>query len=301
VLASWRDGPARRAIEDFVRRTTDPGSPDHVSRPERVVVTDNDGTLWCEKPMPIQLDFLVRRLGELADENPSLRGQQPYRAAYERDTHWLGAAMVKHYRGDDADLGLLKKAVTSAFDAVEVEVYDAAVRAFFAGADHPTLRRPYRTCGFTPMIELLRYLEAHDFTVYIASGGDRDFLRPIAPELYGVPPERVIGSALGIDYRDGTLSYRAEMDFFDDGPEKPVRIWSRIGRRPVIAIGNANGDLPMLEFAGGGLPALRLVVRHDDAEREFDDAAGAEELLARAERDDWTVISMRDDWERVFA
>ncbi|MEJ2890881.1 HAD family hydrolase [Actinomycetospora aeridis] len=300
MLASWRDGPARRAIEDFVRRTTDPSSPEVIPAEERIVVTDNDGTLWCEKPMPIQLDFLVRRLGVLATADPSLRDQQPYQAAYERDTRWLGAAMVKHYRGDDTDLGLLKAAVTSAFDAVEVEEYDRAVRAFFAEADHPTLGRPYRACGFVPMVELLRYLEAHDFTVYIASGGDRDFMRPIAPELYGVPPERVIGSALGIDYRDGRLLYRAEMDFFDDGPEKPVRIWSRIGRRPVIAIGNANGDLPMLEFAGVGLPALRLVVRHDDAERETADSGGAEELLARAAREGWTVISMKDDWERVF-
>jgi phosphoserine phosphatase len=301
VLASWREGPTRRAIEAFVARVTDPASPDHIPPEERIAVTDNDGTLWCEKPMPIQLDFLVRRLGELAAADPALRGKQPYKAAYERDSRWMGAAMVKHYHGDDADLGLLKKAVTSAFDAVEVEQYDHAVRAFFAEADHPTLERPYRTCGFAPMVDLLDHLTAHGFTVYIASGGDRDFMRPVAQDLYGVPPERVIGSALGIDYRDGDLLYRAEMDFFDDGPEKPVRIWSRIGRRPVVAIGNANGDLPMLEFAGGRHPALRLVVRHDDAEREFDDPSGAEDLLARAASDGWTVISMKDDWERVFA
>ncbi|MCD2198101.1 haloacid dehalogenase-like hydrolase [Actinomycetospora endophytica] len=301
-LDSWRDGPARRAIEDFVRRTTDPSSPVLIPPEERVVVTDNDGTLWCEKPMPIQLDFTVRRLAALAHADPTLRGTEPYRAAHEGDTRWFGAAMVKHYRGDDADLGLLKKALTSAFGAVAVEEYDRSVREFFRAAQHPTLGRPYRTCGFAPMVDLLTYLAAHGFTVYIASGGDRDFMRPVAGGLYGVPPERVIGSALGLEYRDTRLLYRPEMDFFDDGPEKPVRIWSRIGRRPVISIGNANGDLPMLEFSdGGGHPALRLVVRHDDGEREFDDSSGAEDLLARAADEDWTVVSMRRDWDRVFA
>ncbi|MEJ2863561.1 HAD family hydrolase [Actinomycetospora flava] len=300
MLDSWRDGPARRAIEDFVRRTTDPASPDWIPPEERVAVSDNDGTLWCEKPMPIQLDFTVRRLAALAQGDPGLREKQPYRAAYEHDTAWFGAAMVKHYRGDDADLGLLKAAVTRAFDAIPVDEYHLMVREFFAHADHPVLHRRYRDCGFAPMVELLGCLGANGYTVYIASGGDRDFMRPVAGEMYGVPPERVIGSALGLDYRDGTLHYRAEMDVFDDGPEKPVRIWSRIGRRPVVAIGNANGDLPMLEFAGGDHRALRLVVRHDDAAREVDDSGGAEDLLARAAADGWTVVSMRDDWECVF-
>ena len=141
-------------------------------------------------------------------------------------------------------------AVTTAFEAVTVEAYDRQVLAFFDEADHPTLGRPYRECGYAPMIELLRYLEAAGFTTYIASGGDRDFMRPVAGDLYGIPPERVIGSALGLEYRsDGdepTLLYKAAMEFFDDGPEKPVRIWSRIGRRPILSVGNSNGDVPML-------------------------------------------------------
>ncbi|AQA23890.1 haloacid dehalogenase-like hydrolase family protein [Rhodococcus sp. MTM3W5.2] len=202
-LGSWTDGSTRSAIVDFVERVTTTGGADFVEPADRVAVFDNDGTLWCEKPMPIQLDFTVRRFAEMAAADPALQQQQPWKAAHEHDLRWLGAAMVKHYNGDDGDLKLLMGAVTEAFDSVTVENYDARVRAFFAGADHPTLGRPYRGCGYAPMVELLRYLEANGFANYIASGGDRDFMRPVAGELYGVPPERIIGSALGLSYREG--------------------------------------------------------------------------------------------------
>jgi len=156
------------------------------------------------------------------------------------------------------------------------------------------------------MVELLRYLEANGFTNYIASGGDRDFMRPVAGDLYGIPPERVIGSALGLTYQteggQSTLVYKAAMDFFDDGPEKPIRIWSRIGRRPIFAFGNSNGDVPMLAYAGSdSLPALRLLLLHDDAEREFDYVAGAEQALDVAAQQNWTVVSIKTDWNTVFA
>ena len=306
MLESWTDGPTKSAIIDFVARVTEPGGLDYVEPAARVAVYDNDGTLWCEKPMPIQLDFTVRRLAEMARENPSLQDQQPYHAAYQHDLHWMGAAMVKHYRGDDSDLKLLMGAVTAAFDTVSVEAYDRLVLLFFDEADHPTLRRPYRTCGYAPMVELLRYLEANGFTNYIASGGDRDFMRPIAGDLYGIPPERVIGSALGLTYQieggEASLIYKDAMDFFDDGPEKPIRIWSRIGRRPILAFGNSNGDLPMLSYAGtDSLPALRLLLLHDDSEREFDYVAGAEQALDVAAQQNWTVVSMKNDWNTVFA
>lgn len=305
-LATWRDGAARTAVLDFVDRVTREDGPDHVPPAARVAVLDNDGTLWCEKPMPIQLDFTVRRLAEMAAADPELRERQPWQAAYTQDLHWMGAAMVKHYHGDDGDLRLLMAAVTEAFADVTVEEYDARVRAFFAEARHPTLGIPYRDCVYAPMVDLLRCLEAHGFTVYIASGGDRDFMRPVAGDLYGVPPERVIGSALGLTYRPGTeqdeLLYKSAMDFFDDGPEKPVRIWSRIGRRPILSVGNSNGDLPMLTFSGTGSgPALRLLVLHDDDEREFEYVAGAEDALAAAAARGWVVVSMRDDWTTVLA
>jgi haloacid dehalogenase-like hydrolase len=219
--------------------------------------------------------------------------------------HWLGAAVVKHYHGDDSDLKLLMVAVPKAFEAVTVEDYDRRVKGFFDQADNPGLKRPYRACGYLPMVELLRYLEANDFATYIASGGDRDFMRPVADDLYGIPPERVIGSALGIVYSSeggqSALLYKGAMDFFDDGPEKPVRIWSRIGRRPILAFGNSNGDVPMLAFSGTpSTPSLRLLLLHDDADREFDYTAGAEQALETADRENWTVVSIKNDWNTVF-
>ncbi|MET0694349.1 MAG: HAD family hydrolase [Propionibacteriaceae bacterium] len=305
-LSSWTDGTARSAITEFVQQVTDPGGRAFVPPEERVAVFDNDGTLWCEKPLPIQLDFTLRRLAAMAAEDEALQHQQPFQAAFERDLHWLGAAMVKHYHGDNGDLQLLMGAVTRAFEAVTVDDYAAQVRDFFAAADHPSLGRRYRSCGYAPMVELLGYLSGHGFTCYIASGGDRDFMRPIAEDLYGIPPERVIGSALGLTYASdsgGTsLLYKAAMDFFDDGPEKPVRIWSRIGRRPILACGNSNGDIPMLDFANSvGRPSLRLLLLHDDAGREFDYVAGAEQALDRAKEQDWVVISIKNDWTTVFS
>ena len=240
ILDNWSDGPTKYSIVDFVARVSDEDGPDFVEPAARVAVFDNDGTLWCEKPMPIQLDFTVRRLAEMARDDPSLQQQQPWKAAYEKDLHWMGAAMVKHYHGDDEDLRALMGAVTRAFDTVTVEEYDESVRAFFLDSGHPTLGRPYRSCGYAPMVELLRYLEDHGFTNYIASGGDRDFMRPVAGDLYGVPPERVIGSAPGahlrrrqrgdqpgLQGRDGVLRRRpgeADPDLEPDRPSPdPVR------------------------------------------------------------------------------
>ncbi|HEU4909110.1 MAG TPA: HAD family hydrolase [Propionibacteriaceae bacterium] len=304
-LSSWREGATLSAITDFVARVTEEGGPDYVEPAARVAVFDNDGTLWTEKPLVIQLDFTVRRFAELAENDPSLRTKQPYQAAYERDMGWLGAAVVKHYRGDDSDLKLLMVAVPRAFESVTVEDYDRRVKEFFSEADNPQLKRPYRECSYLPMIELLRYLEANDFVTYIASGGDRDFMRPVAPDMYAIPPERVIGSALGLTYSSeggrSLLLYKGAMDFFDDGPEKPIRIWSRIGRRPILAVGNSNGDVPMMEFCGTPSTAsLRLLLLHDDADREFDYVAGAEQALEIASRQNWTVVSIKNDWNTVF-
>jgi hypothetical protein len=175
------------------------------------------------------------------------------------------------------------------------------VSAFFDDATHPTLGRPYTACGYPPMVELLRYLEANGFTNYIVSGGGRDFMRPVTESLYGIPPERVVGSSVGLVYRDGSLFTTDQPEFLDDGPIKPVRLWSRIGRRPIFAAGNSNGDIEMLEFsrASDG-PSLQLLVLHDDAEREFDYVTGAEKALELAASQGWTVASMRDDWATVF-
>jgi phosphoserine phosphatase len=306
LLALWNDTPTRRAIVDFVQAVSTEGSPGFVAPAERVAVFDNDGTLWSEKPVPIQLDFTLFRMAELAGQDPSLAERQPYRAAVERDFRWLDQAIVKHYHGDDADLGLLMGAVESAFEGMEVEAFGAEVMEWLTTASHPVLRRQYLACGFAPMVELLRYLEANGFSTYIASGGDRDFMRPFAHRIYGIPPERVIGSALGLDFDDRgddtRLVYKSKVEFFDDGPTKPVRIWSRVGYRPLVTGGNSNGDIPMMRFARtGGREALRLLVLHDDADREFAYTTGAEDALDRAKTHGWTVVSMKEDWSAVFA
>jgi phosphoglycolate phosphatase-like HAD superfamily hydrolase len=299
-LASWEDGPTKSAIVDFVSRVTTDG-PDFVAPEARVAVFDNDGTLWCEKPAYIQLDFIVRRLAEKAREDASLAAQQPYQAALAGDLQWFGAAITRHYQGDDSALKVLTGAVMSLHASMTVEEHAAKVSAFYAEAEHPTLGRRYQNCTYAPMVELLRYLEAHDFTCYIVSGGGRDFMRPITGSIYGIPPERVVGSAQGLKFAeadgDGDLLIQPALDIFDDGPEKPVRIWSRIGRRPILAAGNSNGDDEMLMYCRG----LRLLVLHDDGDREFDYTAGAERALEHADKFGWTVVSMRGDWATVFS
>jgi phosphoserine phosphatase len=297
-LPSWRDTATTRAILEFVAAATREGDPGYFPPAERIAVFDNDGTLWTEKPMPVQLDFIVRGFAAAAERDPDLRARQPYKAAHEHDLSWLDRAMVKHYQGDDGDMKLLIAAIAELSAGVEVEHYAEQVTAFFAEAEHPTLHRRYESCGFVPMIELLRHLEANGFLTFIVSGGERDFMRPAAERIYGIPRERVVGSGFGIEYVAGRLLYTSTLESFDDGPQKPLRIWARTGRRPAFAAGNSNGDLEMLRFAGGdGKPALRLVVVHDDAEREVDDRGGAEKVLGAG----FTEISMRDDWITVFA
>jgi phosphoglycolate phosphatase-like HAD superfamily hydrolase len=305
LLASWNDGATSDAIRAFVERVTTESSPDLVPPEERVAVFDNDGTLWCEKPMPIQLDFILRRLAAMAEEDPSLRERQPWQAAYTRDFGWLGQVVTKHYQGDDRELPVVAAGVLQAFGDITVEDFEAQADTFLRDTQHPTLGRGYLACAYTPMVELLGFLAANGFANYIASGGGRDFMRPISQEVYGIPRDRVIGSSTTLawepDGQGGRIMRKPEMDVLDDGPAKPVRIWSRVGRRPILAAGNSNGDLPMLQFAEqSGRPGLRLLVVHDDPEREFDYAAGAERALEQAETQGWTVVSIRNDWATVF-
>ncbi|KMO67388.1 haloacid dehalogenase-like hydrolase [Mycolicibacterium chlorophenolicum] len=300
-LASWNDGITKSAIVDFVDRVERDVAP-----AERVAVFDNDGTLWCEKPAYIQLDFIIRRLAAKAAADPGLAREQPYLAASSADLGWFGAAITRHYQGDDTALKVLAAAVISLRESMAVEDHAALVSAFFAEATHPTLGRPYRDCVYTPMVELLRYLEEHQFSCYIVSGGARDFMRPVTEAIYGIPPERVVGSAQGLRFTEdpsghGDLLIQPTLDVFDDGPEKPVRIWSRIGRRPILSAGNSNGDDEMLMYSGRpDASALRLVVLHDDDRREFSYTAGAERLLDHASAYGWTVVSMKNDWASVF-
>ncbi len=297
MLDSWHDGPAKSAVVEFVGRVLESVPPE-----ERVAVFDNDGTLWCEKPAYIQLDFLVRRIAEQVAAEPGLADKQPYTAAAAGDLSWFGDAVTKHYNGDDSDLKVLAAAVLSANATITTDEHAARVNAFFADARHPVLDRPYTACGYTPMVELLLYLESSGFTNYIVSGGGRDFMRPVTTMMYGIPPERVIGSSVGLIYQNGELLTTAQPEFLNDGPVKPVRIWSRVGRRPIFAAGNSNGDIEMLQYTtAGSRPSLALLIHHDDADREFAYDAGAERALDLAVSHGWTRTSMRDDWRTVFS
>ncbi|KJQ53191.1 HAD family hydrolase [Microbacterium sp. SA39] len=302
ALPSWRDTSTRRAIEGFVASVI--VGPDAVAEEDRIAVFDNDGTLWAEKPMPTQLHYVVQQWRAAAELAPELAERQPYRAATSGDLAWLGTAIDKHYRGDDSDLNIILQALGGLTDGVSVESYAESVTEFFGSAKHPTSGRPYSEAVYQPMVELLRYLEQNGFTCYIVSGGERDFMRPMTQGNYGIPPERVIGSAFGLSYdaENAVVRYAPSLAFFDDGPEKPVRIWSRIGRRPLFAAGNSNGDMPMLDFARRGpRQGFALLVHHDDDARgdaPYD--AGAEKALAAASENEYTVVSVRDDWETVF-
>jgi phosphoglycolate phosphatase-like HAD superfamily hydrolase len=305
ALPTWSDGPTRQAIIEFVERVTGQDGSAPVPAEERVAVFDNDGTLWCEKPMPIQLDFILRRFAEMVKAQPELGERQPWKAVAEHDVGWFGALMAEHYAGDDTNVRTLAGGILAAYAGISVEDFESQSDAFLRSAQHPTLGRGYIGCAYAPMVELLAYLEANGFSNYIASGGGRDFMRPISQDMYGVARERVIGSSSTFAYTSdkdgGTITHKPEVDYLDDGPEKPVRIWNRVGRRPLLAAGNSNGDVAMLEFTHhADTPTLRLLVLHDDAAREFDYTTGAEQALKRADADGWTVISMKNDWTRVF-
>jgi hypothetical protein len=202
-------------------------------------------------------------------------------------------------------VNLLARGILSAYAGITVEDFEDAADRFLRTAPHPTFGRSYLECAYAPMIDLLDYLTANGFATYIASGGGRDFMRPISQDLYGIPRERVIGSSSTFAYTSnatgGAITHKPEVDFLDDGPEKPVRIWNRVGRRPLLAAGNSNGDAAMLEFTHHpDRPTLRLLVLHDDAEREFDYTAGAERALEQAQTDGWTIVSMKKDWTTIF-
>ena len=309
-LSHWNKTPTRQTILDFVAAVVTPGSPDFVPPVERIAVFDNDGTLWCEKPMYIQMDYLLRKLAAAAKADPALQTQQPWKAAWEQDYAWFGKAITNHYQGDDSALRVVMGGLLTLSEGQDVEAVEASATTFISTTRHPTLGIAYRDCIYQPMVELLRYLEANAFSNIIVSGGGRDFMRGFAHDLYGVPRERVIGSTVAYRYAPdesgGTILQRAELDVINDGPDKAVQIWNVTGRRPILAAGNSNGDLEMLAFTGGSslgrppLPALRLLVLHDDAQREFDYVAGAEKALDAAQTHGWTVVSMQRDWRTVF-
>jgi phosphoserine phosphatase len=304
-LKTWRETPTRQKILDYVSGVTEANSPNFVPPSERIAVFDNDGTLWCEKPMYIQLDYILRKLKAQAEEDPQLRGKQPWKAAWEQDLGWLGGTVTKHYQGDDSDMQVLLGGILKLSAGMPVEQVETEASQFIHNEEHPTLGLLYRDCVYKPMLELLEYLEANDFTNYIVSGGGRDFMRGFAQDLYGIPRERLIGTTVAYHYKEdetvGKIVHKGELDVIDDGPAKAIQIWNVIGRRPILAAGNSNGDIQMLKFtAGQDFESLCMLILHDDAEREFDYSAGAEKAISEQQSRNWTAVSMRSDWHQVF-
>jgi len=299
-LASWNDGPARTAVLEFVERVATPGSDDFVPVAERIAVFDNDGTLWAEQPIYFQAAFAFDRVKAMAPEHPEWKQAQPFQAILEGD---LKTALAG---GEHA----LLEIVMATHAGMTTDAFEGIVTDWIATARHPRFDRPYRECVYQPMLELLAYLREHGFETWIVSGGGIEFMRPWAEQVYGIPPQQVVGSGIKtrFELRDGqpVLVRLPEIDFIDDKEGKPVGIQRHIGRRPIAAFGNSDGDLQMLQWtAAGPGPRLALYVRHTDAEREwaYDRESPVGRLdkgLDEAQAKGWTVVDMKRDWKRVF-
>jgi hypothetical protein len=306
-LPSWNDGPAKQSIIAFVEKVTKPGSPDFVPVSERIATFDNDGTLWCESPLPTQLFFVLDRVKALASKHPEWTTTEPFSSLLKGD---LNTALA----GGDRALVELIMATHTGMTTVE---FEQIVRDWIATAKHPKTGKLFSKMTYQPMLELLAYLRANGFKTFIVSGGGIEFMRPWAVQVYGITPEQVVGSSVKTKFemREGqaVLVRLPELNFVDDHGGKPVGINQHIGRRPVMAFGNSNGDKEMLEYTqGGGGARFMLLVLHDDAAREYayGPAKGLpdsklapfpQDLYDQAKSNNWTVVSMKDDWKQVFA
>jgi hypothetical protein len=300
-LPSWNDGASKRAIVAFVARVTRQGGPDFVPPAERIAVFDNDGTLLCEHPMYVQLAFALDRVKAFAPQHPEWNDKQPFKAALEGDMTTLAAS-------GERGLGELITVTHAGMTNVE---FAKIVTDWLARARDPRFKRPYTELVYQPMLELLAYLRASGFKTFIVSGGGVEFMRPWTERIYGVPPEQVVGSSIKTKFqtRHGRpeLFRLPEMTFVDEGAGKPVGIDAHVGRRPIAAFGNSDGDLEMLQWTtmAGGV-RLGLIVHHTDAEREYaydrnTDFGRLDKALGAAALNRWTVVDMKSDWKRVFA
>lgn len=299
-LPSWKDGTTKQSIVEFVEAVTTEGGADFVSQPERIAVFDNDGTLWVEQPLYTQLAFALERIEALADEHPEWREQQPFKAALEGDKQALGEAGME---------GLMTLLMAS-HAGMSTEAFAEISTAWLEAARHPRFDRPYTELVYQPMLELLEYLRANGFSTYIVSGGGIAFMRPWTEDVYGIPPEQVVGSQMALEYSaEGgvpEILRKPEIAFIDDKAGKPVGIQRHIGRRPILAFGNSDGDYQMLEWTTAGEGRrLGLLLHHDDAAREYayDRDSHIGELvrgLDDASDKGWVIVSMKDDFATVF-
>ena len=299
-LPSWNGGATKSTIIDFVARVTTQGGADFVAPAERIAVFDNDGTLWAEQPMYVQLAFVLDRVKALAPQNPAWKTKQPFKAVLDGDMKALAAS------GEQGLMQLI--AVTHA--GMTSDEFAKIASEWLATARHPRFKRPYTELVYQPMLEVLTYLRANGFKTYIASGGGVEFMRPWTERVYGIAPEQVLGSSIKTKFemRDGqpTIFRLPQINFIDDKAGKPVGINQQIGRRPIAAFGNSDGDLEMLQWTTmSGGPRFGLIVHHTDAEREFAYDRQAhfgklDKALDAAAANRWTVADMKRDWKKVF-
>ncbi len=299
-LPSWNDGPTKQAILDFVAAATTEGGPDWIAPGDRIATFDNDGTLWSEQPMYFQGMFINDRIKEMAADHPEWASEMPYKAVLEGDTAALGAA------GEQGLVALL----SATHSGMTNDEFQAEVKDWIATARHPRFDRPYTDLVYQPMLEVLDYLRANDFQTWIVSGGGIDFMRPWAEEVYGIPPWQVVGSQIEVTYNDADgpprFDREPEVFFVDDKAGKPVGILRHIGREPVIAFGNSDGDYEMLDYVThGDGPDLGLIVHHTDAVREWaydrDSHIGTlARALDAAPAEGWLLIDMAKDWKVIY-
>ena len=299
-LPSWNDGKAKQSIIEFVTQVTKEGSSDFVLPAERIATFDNDGTLWAEQPMYAQLIFALDRVKALAPQHPEWKDNEPFASLLKGD---VKAALAG---GEHAILEI----VMATHAGMTTAEFEKIVQEWIASARHPTTKRPYTEMVYQPMLELLAYLRANGFKTFIVSGGGIEFMRPWTEKVYGIPPEQVIGSSIKTKFEmhDGKLVLvrLPELNFFDDKEDKPVAINQHIGRRPIAAFGNSDGDLQMLQWTTAGQgPRFALYVHHTDAEREwaYDRKSSIGRLdkgLDEAQEKGWTVVDMKQDWKVIY-
>ena len=299
-LPSWNNTAPRQTIINFVQRVTRHGSPDFVPADQRIATFDNDGTLWVEKPLPVQLVFLIDRVQQLAPKHPAWKTTQPFKGVLEGDARAVAAT------GEKGVMQLMGATHTG----MTVDEFQKIVSDWIATAQHPRFKRTYTQCVYQPMLELLAYLRANGFKTYIVSGGGIEFMRPWTERVYGVLPEQVVGSSAKTKFEivngQPVLMRLPELNFIDDKDGKPVGINQYIGRRPIAAFGNSDGDQQMLEYtAAGPGPRLALLVHHTDAVREYaydrqDKLARLDKALDEAHAKGWIVVDMKNDWKTIF-
>jgi phosphoglycolate phosphatase-like HAD superfamily hydrolase len=299
-LSSWNDGAAKKSVVEFVAKVTKEGGPDFVPPAERIAVFDNDGTLWCEQPMYFQLLFALDRVKALAPQHPEWKTKEPFASLLKGDVKGALAG------GEPA----IFQIVMATHAGMTTDEFQKIVKDWVATAKHPTTKRLYTEMAYQPMLELLAYLRTNGFKTFIVSGGGVDFMRVFAEQVYGIPPEQVVGSSgkVKFEMRDGkpVLNKLPEVHHFDDNVGKPVGIHQFIGRRPIAAFGNSDGDLQMLQLMTAGSGArFALIVHHTDAEREWaydrtSSIGRLDKALDEAQAKGWTVVNMKQDWKTIF-